>query len=179
MYWLPGFESDTVIRIQILEKTVCISYSANTLWKCINQIIPFSALGKAGLFNLGIATDLWEEKLISNLLNAERQGNKWIHSYISINIDIYAYIYVVNSISFQTYFYRHLKSSDSWKFSMLLLCILWDDWPIFYDFRFKWTATGAIGIHPTKAWLSQLLNFKNAIWTWGHFRKTICDKILF
>ena len=27
----------------------------------------------------------------------------------------------------------------------------------FYDFRFKWTATAAIGIHPTKAWLSQLV----------------------
>ena len=35
----------------------------------------------------------------------------------------------------------------------------------FYDFRFKWTATAAIGIHPTKAWLSQLVNFKNPIWT--------------
>ena len=34
----------------------------------------------------------------------------------------------------------------------------------FYGFRFKSTATAAIGIHPTKAWLSQLLNFKNAIW---------------
>ena len=49
----------------------------------------------------------------------------------------------------------------------------------FYDFRFKWTATAAIGIHPTKAWFSQLVNFKNAIWTWGHFRRTICNKILF
>ena len=49
----------------------------------------------------------------------------------------------------------------------------------FYDFRFKWTATAAIGIHPTKAWVSQLVNFKNAIWTWGHFRRTICNKILF
>ena len=29
---------------------------------------------------------------------------------------------------------------------------------------FKWTATAAIVIHPTKAWLSQLVNFKNAIW---------------
>ena len=27
----------------------------------------------------------------------------------------------------------------------------------FYDFRFKWTVTAAIGIHPTKAWLSQLV----------------------
>ena len=49
----------------------------------------------------------------------------------------------------------------------------------FYDFSFKWTATAAIGMHPTKAWLSQLVNFKNAIWTWGHFRRTICNKILF
>ena len=35
----------------------------------------------------------------------------------------------------------------------------------FYDFRFKWIATAAIGIHPAKASLSQLVNFKNAIWT--------------
>ena len=46
----------------------------------------------------------------------------------------------------------------------------------FYGFSFKWTATAAIGIHPTKALLSQLVNFKNAIWTWG---RTICNKILF
>ena len=49
----------------------------------------------------------------------------------------------------------------------------------FYDFRFNWTATKAIGIHPTKAWLSQLVNFKNAIWTWVHFRRTICIKLCF
>ena len=30
----------------------------------------------------------------------------------------------------------------------------------FYDFRFKWTATPGIGIHPTKARLSQLVSFK-------------------
>ena len=35
----------------------------------------------------------------------------------------------------------------------------------FFDFRLKWTATVGIGIHPTKAWLSQLVNFKNAIRT--------------
>ena len=35
----------------------------------------------------------------------------------------------------------------------------------FYDFRFKSTATAGIEIHPTKTWLSQLVNFKNAIWT--------------
>ena len=48
----------------------------------------------------------------------------------------------------------------------------------FYDFRCKWTPTAAIGIHPTKAWLSQLVNFKSAIWTWGQFRRTICNKIV-
>ena len=46
----------------------------------------------------------------------------------------------------------------------------------FYDFSFKWTATAAIGIHTTKAWSSQLVNFKNAIW---HFRRKICHKIVF
>ena len=30
----------------------------------------------------------------------------------------------------------------------------------FYNFTFKWTATATIGIHPTKVWLSQLVNFK-------------------
>ena len=48
----------------------------------------------------------------------------------------------------------------------------------FYDFSFKWIATAGIGIHPTKAWFSQLVNLKNAIWTWGHFRRTICNKIV-
>ena len=52
-------------------------------------------------------------------------------------------------------------------------------WLTFYYFSFKRTATAAIGIHSTKAWLSQLVNLKNAIWTWGHFRRTICNKILF
>ena len=41
-------------------------------------------------------------------------------------------VYVVHSISFQTFFVHAFKIVvDSWKFSMLLLYILWDDWPIF------------------------------------------------
>ena len=42
--------------------------------------------------------------------------------------------YVVPSISFQTFFFfvQVFKIVvDSWKFTMLLLYILWDDWPIF------------------------------------------------
>ena len=39
---------------------------------------------------------------------------------------------MVHSISFQTFFVRAFKIVvDSWKFTMLLLYILWDDWPIF------------------------------------------------
>ena len=50
-------------------------------------------------------------------------------------------------------------------------------WPNnFYDFRFKWTATAAIGIHPTEALSSQLVDFKNTIWMWG---RMICNKIVF
>ena len=50
--------------------------------------------------------------------------------------DIYIYIdihiYVVPSISFQTFFVQAFKIVvDSWKLTMLLLYILWDDWPIF------------------------------------------------
>ena len=41
-------------------------------------------------------------------------------------------MYVVPSISFQTTFVQAFKIGvDSWKFSVLLLYIWWDDWPIF------------------------------------------------
>ena len=38
---------------------------------------------------------------------------------------------MVPSIGFQTFFVQAFKIGvDSWKFTMLLLYILWDDWPI-------------------------------------------------
>ena len=38
----------------------------------------------------------------------------------------------MHSITFQTFFVRAFKTVvDFWKFTMLLLYILWDDWPIF------------------------------------------------
>ena len=44
---------------------------------------------------------------------------------------IYIYIYEVH-ISFQTFFVWAFKIIvDTWKLTMLLLYILWDDWPIF------------------------------------------------
>ena len=42
------------------------------------------------------------------------------------------YMYVVHSISFQPFFVQAFKIIvDSWKFTMLLLYVLGDDWPIF------------------------------------------------
>ena len=70
--------------------------------------------------------------------------------------------YVVHSISFQTFLYRHLKLSYS-KIQYVIAIHIMRWLTNFYDFRLKWTATAAIGIHPTKAWLSQLVNFKNSL----------------
>ena len=51
---------------------------------------------------------------------------------IVYNFEIQLCNYVVYSISFQPFFAPAFKIAvDSWKFSMLLLYILWDDWPIF------------------------------------------------
>ena len=45
---------------------------------------------------------------------------------------ILIFTYVMHSISFQTFFVQAFKIVvDSWKFSMLLLYIVWDEWPIF------------------------------------------------
>ena len=58
----------------------------------------------------------------------------YISTYINVHIHIYIWmhIYVMHSISFQTFFVQAFKIvRDSWKVSMLLLYILWDDWPIF------------------------------------------------
>ena len=52
--------------------------------------------------------------------------------YLYWYIPPYAYTYEVHSISFQTFFVYAFKIvEDSWKFNMLLLYILWDEWPIF------------------------------------------------
>ena len=83
-------------------------------------------------------------------------------------------------ISFQPFFSTGIYNCRRLLKIQYLIAIHYMRWLTnFFDFRFKSTATAAIGIHPTKAWLSQLVNFKNAIWTWGHFRRTICNKMLF
>ena len=48
------------------------------------------------------------------------------------NFDIIYNLCEMHTISFLTFFAWPFKIVvDSWKFSMLLLYILWDDWPIF------------------------------------------------
>ena len=59
---------DTVIQVQILDKVICISYSANTLEKSMHPTIysPFSyeqIMGQPVIFNLGMTTGLGEGKL--------------------------------------------------------------------------------------------------------------------
>ena len=98
---------------------------------------------------------------------------------LSLYIYIYIYIYVRGAFNmFPDFFVQAFKIVvDAWKFSMLLLYTHLMRWLTnCYDFRSKSTATAAIGIHPTKAWLSQLANSKNAIW---HFRRKLCNKIVF
>ena len=44
--------------------------------------------------------------------------------------------YMVLSINFQTFLVQAFEIGvDSWKFNMLLLYIVWDDWPIFMNSR--------------------------------------------
>ena len=68
---------------------------------------------------------------------------------------------------------------DSWKFSMSLLYIVWDDWPIFIISGWNEQLQQELEYTLIKPLCHSLLNFKNAIWTWWHFRKTICNKIVF
>ena len=58
-------------------------------------------------------------------------GCLYIYIYIYINT-IHCYIYVMPSIRFLTFFVLAFKIViDTWKFCMLLLYILGDDWPIY------------------------------------------------
>ena len=125
-----------------------------------------------------LSSNPWRSKTLNS--NQHDSISKLILFYIQLGAEGFGKYIRGAYVKFPDFFVWAFKIVvDLWKFSMLLLYILWDDWPWFYDFKFKSTATAAIGIHPTKAWLSQLVNFKKAMWTWGHIRRTICNKMLF
>ena len=58
---------------------------------------------------------------------------KYVHTYVWTYIYIYMCVCVCGAINkFPDFFVQALKIVvDSWKFTKLLLYILWDDWPIF------------------------------------------------
>ena len=87
---------------------------------------------------------------------------------------IYIYMYEVHRVSFQTFFVWAFKIVLKIQYLIAIHLMRW--LTNFSDFSFKWTTTAAIGIPPTKAWLSLLVIFKNAIW---HFRRMIRNKIAF
>ena len=66
--------------------------------------------------------------------------------------------YVVHSISFQIFLYGHLKLSQTLENSVCYCYTSYEMTDQFYDFRFKWTATAAIGIHPDchSWWISKM-----------------------
>ena len=68
---------------------------------------------------------------------------------------------------------------DSWKFRILLLYILWDDRPIFMISGSNEQLQQQLEYTLLKPYCHSWWISKNAIWTWGHFRRTICNKILF
>ena len=56
----------------------------------------------------------------------------WPKLFKTLKVPAEERLYVVPSISFQPFFVQAFKIVvDSWKFTMLLLFILWGDWPIF------------------------------------------------
>ena len=78
------------------------------------------------LFSIGFYISNYNLNFIFNLNSTSNFCNKicWL-------IDVIL-MYEVHTISFQTFFVWVFKIVvDSWKFTMLLLYILWDDWPTF------------------------------------------------
>ena len=133
--------------------------------RCVTKISK-TALNRKAFSWMSIVTSYWaltNQKYLS-LHRSEYVNSTFCRKGRPHTKKEFPRIYEGHTISFQTFFVWAFRIViDSWKFSMLLLYILWDDWPISYDFRFKWIPTAGIGIHHTIAGLSQLLNFKNAM----------------
>ena len=101
-----------------------------------------------GINNINFDSDIkWirKEQPIHNgwlglLIKTRRSVRFWhyklfclkVHKYGCNNSHVRMYVYAVHSISFQTFFVQAFKIVvDSGTFSLLLLYILWYQWPIF------------------------------------------------
>ena len=96
------------------------------------------------------------------------------HTHTHTHTHIYIYIYIRGAYDKSPDFFR----MGIWNCRRLLkiqyvIAIHLMRWLTIF---FMISDLAGIRIHPTKAWLSELVNFKNTIW---HFRRTICNKILF
>ena len=80
---------------------------------------------------------------------------------------IYIYIYIYDAFNkFPDFCVQAFRIAvESWIFSMLFLYILWDEWPIFMISGSNEQLQHELEYTPTKASLSQMVNFKHAIWT--------------
>ena len=83
-------------------------------------------------------------------------------------------------LGFQTFSVQVFKIAlDSRTFSILLLYILWNDWSICTISGLNEQLQQELEYTLLKPdchswWIS-----KRHLWTWGHFRRTICNKIVF
>ena len=85
---------------------------------------------KTYLHQLCVDTRYSLEDLLG-VMDGEKMSGNWMLS-VRLKWWLYIYVYAVHSISVQTFFVQAFKIViDTWKFSMLLLYILWDDWHIF------------------------------------------------
>ena len=149
----------------ILMKCVCVCECIYIfLWLCFMAYQSLMVIFKKFLF---IHTRFVNDKFVDN--NFLTSQNSFIYTQLCGAFN-----------KFPDFFVQAFKIVvDSWKFTMLLLYILWDDWPIFR-------------ISASNEQLQQQLEYtllkpdchswwisKNAIWTRGDFRRTICNKILF
>ena len=77
-------------------------------------------------------------------------------------------MYEVPSISFQTFLYWHLKLSQTLESSV---CYCYTSYEMTDQFLWFQSKINSYCSNWNTPYLSLLVNFKNAIWTWGHFRK--------
>ena len=85
-----------------------------------------------------------------------------IYIYIYVCVCIYIYIYICGVFNnFSVVSCTGILNCHRLLKILYVIAIHLMRWLTnFFDFRFKWTATAAIGMHSTKPWMAQLVNFK-------------------
>ena len=135
------------LALNNLQRLICHKpKQTNKLTKKLHRVIWYQAfLSKYNWFWNGVIWLADWAVIVTTILdqswnmdvstNTHTHTDTYTHTHTHTHIYIYIYIYVVHSISFQSFFFFVLAFIivvDSWKFTMLLLYILWDDWPILW-----------------------------------------------